>query len=250
VRLEGRICLVTGASSGIGRATAFALASAGAHVIASDRLEAALDDVVEVTGGRRLGCDLSRPGAGSRLAAEALSRWGRVDVLVNCAGVGLYGRVDEGAAGDSELVLAVNVIAPIELTRSLLPGMVERGSGHVVNVGSVVGHVGRPYEAVYAASKAAMAVFTESLRAELRTSGVGASLVSPAAVDTRFFAARGVPYGRRWPRPVGAERIAAAIVASIRNDRAEVFVPRWLAFAVRVHGAVPRAFRVVASRLD
>src|SRR5262249_32916051 len=124
------------------------------------------------------------------------------------------------------------------------------GQGHVVNVGSIVGSVGRPREAVYAATKAALAIFTESLREELRGTGVHASLVTPAAGETSFFASRGMPYGRRAPAPGPPERIAAAIVDAIRRNRAEVIVPRWLGVAVRVHGAAPGAFRVLARRFD
>jgi short-subunit dehydrogenase len=155
--------------------------------------------------------------------------------------------VDEA---DTAKLFAVNVLAPIELTQALLPGMHERGRGHIVNVGSIIGHVGRPKEAVYAATKAALVIFTESLRAELRGSGVSASLVTPVAVETDFFARRGAPYGRRWPRPVPAERIAAAIVDAIRDDRAEVIVPRGLGLAVRIHGAAPGLFRALANRFD
>ena len=187
--------------------------------------------------------DLTVPGA----AADLASRAGAVDVLVNCAGVGHFGSV---ADADAAALFALNVLAPIELTQALLPGMRSRGRGHVVNVGSIVGHVGRANEAVYAATKAALAIFTESLREELRGSGVGASLVTPVAVQSDFFARRGVPYGRRWPRPLPAERVAKAIVAAIQDDRAEVVVPRWAAVAVRVHGASPRIFRALARRFD
>jgi short-subunit dehydrogenase len=230
VRLEGSRCLVTGAASGIGRATAAALELAGAQVTAVDRPDA----------------DLAEPGAAARLAAQV----GDVDVLVNNAGVGLYGRVAELDPDAARHVLAVDLEAPIELTRTLLPGMLARGHGHVVNVGSIVGLVGRPNEAVYAAGKAGLAIFTESLRSELRGSGVSASLVVPAVVETRFFAERGAPYGRRWPRPVAPERVAAAIVDAIRRDRARVVVPGWLGVAVGLHGAAPRAFRALADRFD
>lgn len=231
MEVRGTVCLVTGASSGIGRATADALAAVGADVLRSG-LEHA---------------DLSLPGAGTRLAAETLAQRGRVDVLVNCAGVGHYGRADES---DAPRLFAVNVLAPIELTQALLPEMRERGTGHIVNVGSIVGHVGRPNEAVYAATKAALAIFTSSLRAELRGSGIGVSLVSPVAVDTAFFAERGAGYGRRWPRLVSPERVAAAIVRAIRDDRAELVVPRWLTLAVRVRAAAPGLYRALAARFD
>jgi len=227
MELRGSVCLVTGATGGIGRATVAGLAGEGGDVVASG-----LEDV-----------DLSLPGAAARLAAEA----GPVDVLVNCAGVGQYGPVHEA---DAAKLFAVNVLAPIELTQALLPGMRERGRGHVVNVGSIVGHVGRPNEAVYASTKAALAVFTESLRAELRGTGVSASLITPTAVDTDFFARRGAPYGRRWPKPLPPARIAAAIVVAIRDDRAEVCVPGWIGLAARVHGAAPRLYRALARRFD
>ena len=231
VELRGSVCLVTGASSGIGRATAAALAASGAAVFASG-----LEDL-----------DLSEPGAPARLAAAALDAHGRVDVLVNCAGAGQFGAVEDAHAAR---LLALNVLAPIELTQAVVPAMRERGSGHVVNVGSVVGRVGRPRESVYAATKAALAVFTESLREELRGSGIGVSLVTPVAVETEFFSHRGVPYGRRRPKAVRPELIAEAIVGAIREDRAEVVVPRWAGLAVRVHGAAPGLFRALARVFD
>src|SRR5262249_23102527 len=165
----------------------------------------------------------------------------------NGAGAGHYGSVVEA---DAAALFALNVVAPIELTQALLPGMRSRGRGHVVNVGSIVGHVGRPNEVVYAATKAALAIFAESLREELRGTGVGVSLVTPVAVSTDFFARRGAAYGRRWPRPLKADRVAEAILGAIRDDRAEVVSPRWAALAVRVHGAPPRLFRALARRFD
>jgi short-subunit dehydrogenase len=217
--------LVTGASGGIGSATAAALAAAGARVVHVD-----VDDA-----------DFSRPGAARALARDD------VDILVNCAGVGQYGAAEDA---DAALLFAVNVVAAIELTQAVLPGMRARGGGHVVNVGSLIGHLGRPREAVYAATKAALAVFTSSLREELRGTGVGVSLVSPAAVATEFFARRGEPYGRRFPRPVPPERVARAIVEAIERDRAEVFVPRWLALPVRIRGVAPGLYRTLARAFD
>ena len=227
VELRGSVCLVTGGTSGIGLATVAALRAAGAEVTATGEEDA----------------DLSQPGAAARVASEVCS----VDVLVNCAGIGAYGDVENV---DAARMLAVNVLAPIELTQLLLPRMRERGRGHIVNVGSIVGHVGRANEAVYAATKAALAIFTESLREELRNTGVGVSLVTPVAVESDFFARRGVPYGRRRPKPLPPERIADAIVDAIRRDRAEVVVPRSATLAIRAYGVSPRAFRALARLFD
>ena len=234
-RLDGRVCLVTGAGGGIGAATCSALAAKGATVLGTDRagaeLDAALERGDEVA---RLAGDLDQP----------------VDVLVNCAGAGLVGPVAELDARAVERLVALNLTAPILLTRALLPRMLERRSGHVVNVASLVAHLPMRLEATYAATKAGLAGFTRSLRAELRGSGVGASLVSPAVVQTAFFARRGAPYTRRFPRPVPPERVAAAIVEAIEHDRAEVVVPRWLTVPVRLYGVAPGVYRALSRRVD
>jgi short-subunit dehydrogenase len=246
----GAICLVTGASSGIGRATALELAREGCELIVSSDEEEALDELARTIGATALHSDLSQPGAANELARAALAVRDRVDVLVNAAGIGLFGPSAEADPGAIERLLAVNVGAPIQLTCALLPGMLERRRGQIVNIGSIISHVGRKNEAVYAASKGALALFSESLRYELYGSGVGASLVSPAVVDTRFFERRGVPYDRRRPAPIDAERVAKAVVEAIRHDRAEIMLPAWLGLVGRVRGLSPRLFRLLARKLD
>ena len=186
VELRGSVCLVTGASSGIGRATAAALVAAGAEVFASG-----LEDL-----------DLAVQGAPARLAAAALAAHGRVDVLVNCAGAGQYGAVEDA---DAARLVALNVLAPIELTQALLPGMRERGRGHVVNVGSIVGLVGGKEEAGYASTKGGLVAFTDSLRQELSGTPVKVSLVTPGAIATAFFERR----GRARASPAGTRASAA-----------------------------------------
>jgi len=235
VRLEGATVLVTGASSGIGRATAAALAGRGARVVALGRDPARLEGVGE----RQVVWDLAEPGA----VAEEI---GPVDVLVNNAGIGWAGPFAE--TPDVERLVAVNLVAPILLTRALLPGMLERGRGHVVNVASIAGFVGPSEEAVYAATKAGLVAFSESLRYELRGSGVGVTLVAPGVVATRFFERRGRPYGRAWPRPISAERVAEAIARAIEDEQDEVFVPRWMSAVARLRGAAPGLFRALTGR--
>jgi short-subunit dehydrogenase len=247
--LAGAACLVTGASSGIGRATAHELARRGSQLIVSSNEREELEKLAGEIGAYALFAELSAPGAASQLATEARGVHGRVDVLVNAAGIGLYAPSAGTGAAEIERVLAVNTIAPIELACALLPGMLERGRGHVVNIGSIITHAGRKNEAVYAASKAALALFTESLRFELYGSGVGASLVSPAAVATRFFAQRGEPYGRRLPAQVPPERVAGAVIKAIERDRAEILVPAWLTLSDRVRGLAPGLFRLLARKL-
>jgi short-subunit dehydrogenase len=246
VKLAGAVCLVTGASGGIGRALSLRLSDHGARLVLLARDRRALEDIAARTGGHVIVADLT---SGAHEAAErATAAFGRVDVLVNNAGIGSSGRFSQVDAAEAERLVATNLLAPILLTRALLPAMLERRHGHVVNVASIVAHTGSKDEAVYAATKAGLVAFTESIRQELRGSGVGLSLVTPGVVDTPFFERRGAPYGRRWPRPLAPERVAAAVVTAIERNRAEVFVPRWLAGPARLRGALPELYRALASR--
>jgi short-subunit dehydrogenase len=248
--LNGRVCLVTGATGGIGRATAEALTRRGALVVATGRDEQTLVELGRTEGVDALPAHLEDPAAALQLAEQALAVHGRIDVLVNCAGLGLYGPVSSLDADELERVVRVNLTAPIVLTRALLPQMLARRSGHVVNLGSVVGQLGHRNEAAYAATKAALAVFTESLRSELHGTGVSVSLVSPGVVETRFFERRGTPYDRRRPQPIAPEVVAAAVVVALERGRAEVLVPGWLALPVRLRGAAPGLYRALARRFD
>jgi short-subunit dehydrogenase len=244
MHLEGRTALITGASSGIGRATAIALARRGATVRLTGRDTAALEAVAKETRGSFLSADLADPDAADRVAEWA----GPVDILVNNAGFGWLGSFTLMDRDRAEELVRVNLMAPVHLTAAIVPGMVERGLGHVVNIASIAGHVGVRHEAVYSATKAALIAFSESLRYELAGTGVGVSVVSPGLVRTSFFDREGHPIDRRFPRPVKPERVAAAIVGAVQRNRAEVFVPGWMTIPARIRGAMPRLFRRMAAR--
>ncbi|HET8605500.1 MAG TPA: SDR family NAD(P)-dependent oxidoreductase [Gaiellaceae bacterium] len=240
MELAGAVCLVTGASSGIGRATAQRLVAEGAEVLALGRNPNAL----EATGGRPIVCDLTDDDA----VAAAVETAGPVDVLVNNAGIGWAGPFAELDAATLDRLVRINLVAPVLLTSAFLPGMLERGRGHVVNVGSIVGLVGAKDEAGYASTKGGLVAFTESLRQELSDTQVKVSLVTPGAIATAFFERRGTPYLRRFPRTVPPVRVADAILDAIRHDRDEVYVPRWLAFPPRFHSMLPGLYRALAAR--
>ncbi|MBX6386470.1 MAG: SDR family NAD(P)-dependent oxidoreductase [Microbispora sp.] len=244
MRLAGARVLVTGASSGIGAATALELSARGAHLVLSGRDEEALAGVAARTGGRPLPADLA-DGTVDR-AADLAVRAGPVDVLVACAGEGWSGPLARMSGGTAERLIAVNLTAHVQLTRLLLPGMLERGRGHLVYIASIAGVVGVREEAVYAATKAGLLAFAESLRYEVP--GIGVTAVVPGVVDTPFFARRGRPYTRRRPAPVPPERVARAVAVAVERDHAEVYVPAWLRLPARVHGAAPGVFRVLARR--
>ncbi len=169
-----------------------------------------------------------------------------MDVLVNNAGIGWCGHFAEMPESAIDELTAVDLLAPLRLTRALLPGMLDRRLGHLVFVSSVAGHFGVAQEAVYSAAKGALNVFADALRSEVAAHGVRVTVVSPGPVDTAFFDRRGAAYGRRWPAPVPPARVAAAIVASIERDRPDAFVPSWMRTAAVLHGALPSLYRRVA----
>ena len=239
---------MTGATSGIGRATAIALARAGARVIVTGRDAEALAAVRDATGGTAVAADLGNSADVERLAAAALSGPAPVEILVNNAGVGWAGAFAAMPAEMIEELVGVNLLGTARLTRALLPAMLERQRGHIVMVASVAGHVGVRDEALYAATKAAMLNFSESLRYEVRAAGVRVTTVSPGVVDTPFFKRRGSAYSRRRPRPIPPERLARAIVRAIQREHDEVVVPGWLRLPIWLHGVWPGLYRALAGR--
>jgi short-subunit dehydrogenase len=126
--------------------------------------------------------------------------------------------------------------------------MVERGRGGVVFVSSIAGVTGVRGEAVYAATKAGLGAFAESLAYETRGRGVFVSVIVPGVIDTPFFGRRGAPYDRKRPVPLPAERVAAAIVSALEHERSVVYVPRWMRVPAWLHGAAPGMFRALAAR--
>lgn len=247
-RLRGAVVLVTGASSGIGAATAVRLSHAGARLVLHGRDAERLTAVAERTGGVPLLADLSDPEQLRAAVAATLRRMGGVDVLVNNAGVGWAGPLAEMSGADVRRLIEVNLVAPVELTRALMPDMISRGHGHIVFVTSIAGRTGVVGEAVYAATKSGVDAFAESLRFELAGTGVRVGVVVPGVVDTPFFGRRGRPYLRTHPRPVPAERVANAVLRSLTHVRAEQYVPRWLRLPVVIRGTVPAVYRALATR--
>jgi short-subunit dehydrogenase len=247
VELSGAVCLVTGATSGIGREIALCLHREGASVVATGRDRTALAELAR-GGARTVAADLGEPAEVDRLAGEAVKAFGRIDVLVNNAGVGWAGSFDELPPQQADRLLQVNVAAPLRLARALLPPMKARGRGWIVNVASIAGYVGVRDEAVYSATKAALRAFSESLRQEVDPSGVGVTVLTPGVVRTAFFEQRGRPYERSFPRPVSARRVAGALVRGLRRERAEVFVPWWLGGVARFQGVAPGLFRSLVAR--
>lgn len=243
MRIDGSVALVTGASSGIGREVARRLAAGGARVLAHGRDEEALRRLDATP----LVADLAETGAGTRLADAALAAEGRVDILVANAGLGWAGPFAEMPPAMIERLLAVNLAAPIELTRALLPTFDGR-PGYLIFVTSIAGRMGVAGEAAYSATKAGLDTFAESLRFELHGGKVRIGVFVPGVVDTAFFDRRGRPYARRSPRPLPVSRVADRIVGMIRRGSAEAYAPGWLRMPVAVRGALPGLYRRLGAR--
>lgn len=252
MRLSGAIALVTGASSGIGAATARALAAHGSRVLVSGRDSARLAAVAADVGGVAVPADLAAGDGPARLADAAVRAarraGGGIDIVVNNAGVGWSGHISDMPAWKLSELVAVNLTAPMQLTRLLVPTMVGRCRGQVVFVTSIAGVTGVRGEAVYAATKAGLATFAESLAYELADHDVRVSVVVPGVIDTAFFSRRGKPYSRARPAPISAEQVAAAVIASLKRGYGVTYVPRWLRLPARLHGAAPGIFRLLAAR--
>jgi short-subunit dehydrogenase len=235
--------LITGGSSGIGAAVADGLAAAGCRLVVLGRNRDRLDAVARRTGARAVVADLCTP-AGLARAAEAAAD---VDLLVNSAGLGWAGDLAAMAEPDIDALVALNLTAPMRLTRAALPGMRQRGRGQLVYVSSIAA-VGVGGESVYAATKAGLRAFADSVRLEVAGEGIGVTTLLPGAVRTPFFDQRGLPYERRFPRQLDAAEVASALLEALARGDAEIFVPRWLTVAARVRGAAPELFQRLAQR--
>jgi short-subunit dehydrogenase len=249
VPLSGARALVTGASGGIGRAVVEALVAHETAVVATARDRDALDDLARRTGARPVVADLTEPDAPDRVVREAVALLGGLDVVVSSAGIGWAGSIDAMSAADIDQLVAVNLTAPLQLCRAVLPHLRGPGPrGALVLVGSIAGLLGVADEAVYSATKAGLTGLADALRCELHPAGIDVLLVSPGVVDTAFFARRNVPYQRRRPRPIPPERVAHALVAGLRTGQPVVIVPRWLALPVRLRGIAPAVYGTISRR--
>jgi len=175
------VAIVTGASGGIGEATARALDAAGYRVFGTSRRVRGTKPGIEY-----LACDVTSDESVQAAVDEVLSRGGRIDLLVNNAGVGLVGAAEESSLEQAKSLFDVNLFGVLRMTKAVLPAMRKQGAGRIVNISSVMGLIPAPFMALYAASKHALEGFSESLDHEVRSSGVRVVLVEPSYTQTSF----------------------------------------------------------------
>jgi NAD(P)-dependent dehydrogenase (short-subunit alcohol dehydrogenase family) len=177
------VALVTGASSGIGRAAADALVVAGYDVVGTSRDSARVTDPGDVT---FVDLDVASDESVAAAVQQVIDRFGRIDVLVNNAGIGSTGAAEESSVSLAHRVFDVNVFGVLRMTNAVLPHMRAQGGGRIINVSSVLGFVPAPYMAVYAATKHALEGYSESVDHEVRDQGIRVLLVQPAYTKTAF----------------------------------------------------------------
>lgn len=187
-RIAGKVCIVTGAGSGIGRATAARFAAEGGRVLAVDRSDTVLATVETLVrdGGEAFAvvADVSEPDAVAAYVAECVRRWDRIDVVVNNAGVNIPGVFHEVSDDVIDRTLAVNVKGVMYGCRAALPHMLRQGGGSIVNVASVNGVVSEPFLAVYSASKGAVVMLTKGIALDYAKAGIRCNVICPGWVDT------------------------------------------------------------------
>ena len=245
MNFKDKVVLITGASSGIGRAVAIKFAKRGATIILVSRNNEKLEQVNEElkkfnTSTLVCECDISDKSQVEKISKIILERYDSVDILVNNAGFAIYGSVSELTIEEIESQMATNYLGMVYCTKNFLPSMINKKSGHIVNVASVAGSFGLPGIASYCATKFAMLGFSEGLKHELKGTGVGITVVSPIMVRTNFFDHSSFESMPKYsPTSLSAETVANAILKASNSPRLEIIVPSIVRVAVWLKSTFP-----------
>lgn len=230
--LQGCNALLTGASKGLGPHIARALAIEGVNVALVARSKDALGNVREQLRSHNvhavtIPADLSETSEVESLVTKAEQKLGPVDILINNAGVEYTSSFESFPVEKIRLDVQVNLLAAMLLTHAVLPGMLKRGRGHIVNMSSLAGKIGFPYQTPYATTKAGLVMFTHSLHAELSGKPVGVSVVCPGYVADYGMYARRDKTGLKVPKllkPTSTDKVVRAVIKAIKKDAAEIIV--------------------------
>lgn len=237
--IAGKTVVLTGASGGVGGFISHALAKEGATVVGISRSSEALEkisDEINATGGKAISVpyDISKLTEISTLVEKINQVAGEVDILINNAAVEKFRPFQNYTLEDIESILTINLQAPMELTRLLLPGMIERNSGHIVNIASGAGKKASPFNSIYSASKAGLIMWSEAMRHELADTDVDVSIICPGCINAGMFLDLDIPVpsGARITEPSEAAEI---VIQSIKQNQKEVIID---SFAIKAFYAI------------
>ena len=242
---KNKVVLITGASSGIGRESAIEFAKSGANVILVSRTKEKLEQVADELKKFNVTilvcqCDVSKKDQVKEMSKTVLEKFDSVDILVNNAGFAIYGSVYDLSIDDIESQMETNYFGMVYCIKYFLPLMLEKKSGHIVNVASVAASFGLPGIASYCASKFAMLGFSEGLKHELKNSGVGITVVSPIMVRTNFFEHPSFEKMPKFsPTSLSSKTVAKAILKAANSPRLEIIVPSLVRGAVWLKNTFP-----------
>ncbi|MDH3677013.1 MAG: SDR family oxidoreductase [Nitrosopumilus sp.] len=245
MNFNNKTVLITGASSGIGRAAATQFAKKGANLILvarkKDKLEQVAKDLKKFNVSTLIcDCDVSDKSQVKKMSQLVLEKYESIDILVNNAGFAIYGSVSSLTSEEIESQIATNYLGMVYCIKNFLPSMLKKKSGHIVNIASVAGSFGLPGIASYCASKFAMLGFSEGLKHELKGTGIGVTVVSPIMVRTNFF---DHPSFKKMPKysptSLSAETVAKAILKASNSPRLEIIVPSIVRVAVWLKSTFP-----------
>lgn len=252
--LQGKIAVITGASGGIGLMTARLLAERGAVPVLMARNERKLKEAAAAVKGRHgtQVLDVTSSGQVETSMQEVRERYGRIDILINNAGYGVFEPFVTASLAEFEGMMEVNYMGTVRCTKAVLPHMLEQGSGHIVNIASMAGKIGSPKSSGYSATKHAVLGLTSCLRQELTGTGVYVTAVNPGPVDTPFFD-KADPSGNyvknvKWFM-LKPERVALKVVEAIERRKPEINLPLTAAAGVKLYQLFPRLFDRIAYKL-
>ncbi|TAK19011.1 MAG: SDR family NAD(P)-dependent oxidoreductase [Nitrosarchaeum sp.] len=242
---KDKVVLITGASSGIGKEAAIQFAKKGSNVILvarrKQKLEQITDDLKKFNISTMIcECDVSDKLQVEKMSKLVLEKYGSIDILINNAGFAIYGSVFDLTTEEIELQMATNYFGMIYCIKNFLPSMIQKKSGHIVNVASVAASFGLPGIASYCASKFAMLGFSEGLKHELKGTGVGITVVSPIMVRTDFFDHHSFKKMPKYsPLSLSDKTVTKAILRAANSPRLEIIVPSVVRGAVWIKNTFP-----------
>ena len=231
MKFQNRIVVITGASSGIGKASAVEFAKNGANVILIGRRNEKLLEVEKKISKYKVStlvcvCDVSNKSQVKEMSKQVLEKFGKIDILVNNAGFAIYGKVSDLEIEQMESQIATNYFGMVYCIKNFLPKMLDQNSGHIVNIASVAASFGLPGLASYSASKFAMLGFSEGLQHELNGTDVHVTVVSPIMVRTNFFDHSSFESMPKFsPTSLSAETVAKSVLKAAKSKRLEIIVP-------------------------